>query len=26
MYWLTFRVLVMLPYQRNPYTDCKSAQ
>jgi len=23
---LTFRVRVMLPYQRNPYADCKTAQ
>jgi len=26
MYWLTFRVRVMLPQQWNPCTDCKSAQ
>jgi len=26
MYSLTFRVRVMLPQQRNPCTDCKSAQ
>jgi len=26
MYSLTFRVHVMLPSQRNPCTDCKSAQ
>jgi len=26
MYSVTFRVHVMLPEQRNPCTDCKSAQ
>jgi len=26
MYTLTFRVRLMLPQQRNPCTDCKSAQ
>jgi len=26
MYSLTFRVRVMLPWQRSPYPDCKSAQ
>jgi len=26
MYSLTFRVRGMLPQQRNPCTDCKSAQ
>jgi len=26
MYSLTFRVRVMLPQQRNPCTDCKSAR
>jgi len=26
MYSLTFRVRVMLPWLRNPCTDCKSAQ
>jgi len=26
MYSLTFRVRVMLPWQRNPCTDCKSDQ
>jgi len=26
MYSLTFRVRVMLPLQRNPRTNCKSAQ
>jgi len=26
MYSLTFRIPVMLPQQRNPFPDCKSAQ
>jgi len=26
MYSLTFCVRIMLPYQRNPCTDCKSVQ
>jgi len=26
MYSLTFRVRIMLPLQRNPCTDCKSAE
>jgi len=26
MYSLTFRVRVMLPWERNPCIDCKSAQ